>query len=716
MMLALAGLADAQATRPTTRPGSAQAASTKPAKPVPAVSSVKHAPRQPKPGEAVKITTAIGPGISGVVLEYQIVEPGAYVEFKDAEYAKNWVAVEMKRSDKKASKGRVVYEAELPGELQKHRRLVRYRIVAGDTEGKAVRWPLVMPKGATGGSGAPAPAAVAAGTPSNKAYFCYGGIPEWKGAIEPNGSNAQRATPLTFPAGVMNSIQAYHLIGKKKSVENVTWREPQQGKEYKYTGTLVMNGVVHDHVRFRARGGVWRYAMGKNMWKFDPEEGDKLKVYDDYGRKVKGTWAKLNLRSVIQLGSYGRRGEQGMYEAVGFRLFNLAGVPAPKTHWVQLRIIDEANESPADQYKGDFWGLYLAIENEDGRFLKNHKLPDGNLYKMANGFGELNNQGKDQPADSSDLRKFLEAYNSAPQTEEWWRQNLHLPSYYSYRSILECIHHYDIADGKNYDYYHNPKTGQWHVIPWDLDLTWGDHMYGDGNEPFKMRVARVAPFRQEYFDRLREIRDLLYNPEQTFALIDECAAVIADPKAVAAAGPTLAEADRRKWDYHPALAIGGQAVQGQFYRAAADQRFSGMVQQMKEYVTSRCAWIDANMREDEKEILPTPVAAYAGKAGHPPDGLKFKLGLYKVRESVAGVKWRIAEVTPDAVWKAAPRTPRAYEITAVWESAEMKELGEVVIPAKGIKAGKTYRVRVRVKNEAGRWSHWSEPVEFVAGK
>ena len=30
----------------------------------------------------------------------------------------------------------------------------------------------------------------------------------------------------------------------------------------------------------------------------------------------------------------------------------------------------------------------------DGQFLDQHKLPDGNLYKMEGGTGELNNQGQ----------------------------------------------------------------------------------------------------------------------------------------------------------------------------------------------------------------------------------------------------------------------------------------------------------------------------------
>jgi hypothetical protein len=55
-----------------------------------------------------------------------------------------------------------------------------------------------------------------------------------------------------------------------------------------------------------------------------------------------------------------------------------------------------------------FWGLYLAVEQPDGRFLDAHGLPDGNLYKMEGGSGEPNNLGPDGPADGSDLQDIHE--------------------------------------------------------------------------------------------------------------------------------------------------------------------------------------------------------------------------------------------------------------------------------------------------------------------
>ena len=71
---------------------------------------------------------------------------------------------------------------------------------------------------------------------------------------------------------------------------------------------------------------------------------------------------------------------------------------------------------------------------------------------------------------------------------------MNLPLYYSYRSILEGIHHYDLDAGKNYTFYLNPNSKKWHVIPWDIDLSWGDHMFGWGREPFMRPVLGHAEF------------------------------------------------------------------------------------------------------------------------------------------------------------------------------------------------------------------------------
>jgi hypothetical protein len=650
---------------------------------------VEHTPRQPRPGQEVEITARVHTNVTAVKVEYQVVDPGAYVELNDPEYKKNWVAVQMQPGA--GSQNGLVLQAQLPGQLQKHRRLVRYRLSALDSAGHRVQAP------------------GRDGMPPNFAYFVYDGLPAWTGALNPRSRDPKLSERMTFSAEAMNRVQAYHLLAKRAAVENATWNEQRGGKEYKYTGTLVVGPNVIDHVSFRARGGVWRYAMGKNMWKFSFPSEEKLRVRDDFGQAYPGAWSKLNLRACIQQGDYGQRGEQGLFESVGFRLFNLAGVPAPFTHWVQLRIIDEGNENPSDQYRGDFWGLYLAIENEDGHFLKAHHLPSGNLYKMESGQGELKHQGTRAVTNGSDLLAFMGECRKT-QSEAWWRTNFDLPSYYSYRAICECIHHYDTGEGKNYDYYHNPETGQWQILPWDIDLTWADNMYGSGDDPFKHPILSRSKFQVEFQNRLREIRDLLFNAEQTGRLIDEYASVIWDP----GGRPSIVEADRRKWDYHPVMAMGGKAGQGLFYEASPNRDFPGMVRLMKDYVRSRGAWIDSYLLKDPN-IPTTPAAIYVGSTNFPASQLRFRSSAYKGTAAFSALEWRLAEIPP----KSATASPSAghgfYEIQAGWTSSGSNQPEETIeIPAGVAQPGHAYRVRVRMKDVTGRWSHWSPPVAFIA--
>src|SRR3712207_8135116 len=60
-------------------------------------------------------------------------------------------------------------------------------------------------------------------------------------------------------------------------------------------------------------------------------------------------WTKLNLGANIQQGDFGHRGEQGLFESVGFQLFNLAGVPASRTAPVHFRIVEHASQGGPDR-------------------------------------------------------------------------------------------------------------------------------------------------------------------------------------------------------------------------------------------------------------------------------------------------------------------------------------------------------------------------------
>jgi len=621
----------------------------------PHIRQVEHYPKQPKSGEVVTITAKVtdSDGVDSVRLRYQVVEPGSYININDWQYHSNWVFIGMHDDglDGDEAAGDDIYTVQMPGSLQVHRLLIRYRISMSDTRGRN----LVVPY-----TDDPQP---------NFAYFVYDGVPAWYGAVRPGVSPV-----VEYGTEVMRSLPFYHLISKKSDVEGATWLERHeqgdpQRKDFKWYGTLVYDGKVYDHIRYRMRGGVWRYAMGKNMWKFDFNRGHYFQARDDYGKKYKTKWNRLNFSACIQQGSYGHRGEQGMFEAVTFKLFNMAGVPAPKTNWLHFRIIDEEYEDgmlnaahppitrSGTQYDGDFWGLYLAIEHMDGHFLDEHDLPDGNFYKIESHNGELNNQGPTAVTDGSDLARFKRGYYNNPDpSEQWWRNNVNLDCYYSYRAVVEGVHHGDVGYGKNYFFYLNPETNIWSQLPWDVDLVWADNMYGDGEDPFRKQggIHRRPVLFLEFQNRLREFHDLLYNPGQMNQLLDEFASIIDEPSG----GLSIVDADRAMWDYHWVMGnaaypkylsrpASAKASQGLFYQRAATKDFPGMVQIMKDYVTSSHREFDTATYDPDIPRRPN-VTATCGP-DFPINALTFETSPFSDAQgggTFAAKKWRIGEVAP----------------------------------------------------------------------
>ena len=605
----------------------------------PHIRQVKHTPNQPKSGEVVAVTAKVtdSDGVADVTLSYQLVEPGIYISIKDSQYYTDWTNVMMHDDglDGDAIAGNDIYCVQLPGSIQVHRRLVRYRITITDNGGRSLMVPYTDD---------PQP---------NFAYFVYDGVPAWYGAIQPGVSPV-----VQYGTNVMRSLPVYHLLSKKTDVENCTWRERYSGSDYRWNGTLVYDGKVYDHIRYRARGGVWRYAMGKNMWKFDFNRGHSFQARDDYGRKYDTTWDKLNFSACIQQGDYQHRGEQGMFEAASNKLFNMMGAETSKTNWLHFRIIDEVPESGPTQYDGDFWGLYMTLEQMDGRFLNEHNLPDGNLYKIENYSGSLNNQGPTQVTNGSDLSAFMSRYNSRP-SEAWWDQNVNIAGYYGYRCVVEGVHQGDIGYGKNWFFYLNPDTNKWSMLAWDVDLTWADSMYGNGEDVFKSqgRIFSNSNIQIEYQNRMREFLDLLYNTDQLYQVLDDLADIIDPPTG----GPTFVDADRAMWDYNPIMNSNyinrSKAGQGRFYQQAATKDFRGMVQIMKDYVVfatnnSRYWWGSTGQSmsaiANDPQIPDTPVVTATSPSTYPINSLTFEVSPFSDPQgsgTFAAMKWRIAEVT-----------------------------------------------------------------------
>lgn len=665
----------------------------------PFVSLVRHEPAQPRPGQPVTVFAAARDpdGIGSMKVAYKAILPGRYERLTDPSYNEGWTIIDMAPTGQVDEQGHAVYSVQIPGAIQQQRALVRYRVYATDTGGRRAYLPYPDDP------------------QHNFAYFAYGDVPAWQGSIA-------GGAPTAFDFGAMRPLPVMQFIARRDDVADAMFMpdspipDGYMGNEYLWQGTFVYNNVVYDHVTFRARGGFYRYATGKSNWKINFLPGHRLQMVDNYGRPYGVARDKLNLSSVIQQTHRDRRGEQGMFESMSYRLFNMAGVPAPYTDFIHWRVITDAQEYTT-QYRGDFWGLYLAIEQPDESFVEQHGLPDGNLYKIENNQGELNNLGVNGPANGSDVQDFMYAYNYTYTSSDWWRANFDLENYYSFRAILEFVHHYDVDQGKNYFYYRNPETLKWSILPWDVDLTWFVNMAGTGVEPFVNILGRPE-FNLEYHNRLRELRDLLLNEEQIFRMLDEHAGFVD----TAQNGYSMVTADRFLWDnnpiYNTRYVIPERSQPMQFYIHAPGRSFRGMVTLMQEHARDRMAFLDSSLAQDAGSIPYTPGIDYSGAAGYPVDGLRFNasgFGDPQGPSTFAAMEWRFAEVTDPSAPAYDPNAPILYEINAVWESGRLDRYSPTMTPPAGaLQAGHAYRVRVRMQDTSGYWSHWSTPLQFVA--
>ncbi|HXG46554.1 MAG TPA: lamin tail domain-containing protein, partial [Methylomirabilota bacterium] len=197
----------------------------------PQIRQVDHAPGQPRSGQPVAITAKVTDphGVASVLLEYQVVRPGSYIELTDAAYtnAANWTPLPMNDAGVAgdALAGDDVYTATIPATAQAHRNLVRYRITVADTLGRSVRVPYADD---------PVP---------NFAYFVYDGVPGWRGAVNPAGTGSN-ATVVNFSSEVMGRLPVFHLIGRSNAVATATWFSRYGGDAYQWQGALVYDGKV----------------------------------------------------------------------------------------------------------------------------------------------------------------------------------------------------------------------------------------------------------------------------------------------------------------------------------------------------------------------------------------------------------------------------------------------------------------------------------------
>jgi len=725
----------------------------------PQIRQVKHSPKQPMTGEDIVITAKITDldGVDAVKLLYQLVSPGSYIPAwlplsvavvksiplgspgppfdpnPDFENPANWTEITMVDDGSGADEiaGDATYTATIPAQST-NRTLVRYRIEAEDMTGEPIRVPYLD-------------------DPSlNFACYVYNGVPSYTAS-----TRSVLGAGHTYSQEIMTSLPVYTIITRAadltvcmgySSGDRIGTGSKEGRSKFNWECAFVYEGVVYDHVLYRLRQYWERYSgTGKRSMRFRFPLGSYLQARDNFGKKYPTKWRTLNTgKCAVYSGTSGGIANFGLSETMNNQLFNMVGVPSPWIHALHFRVVDGAEEAPSGtngQYYGDFWGLYIALEDYDARYIDAHDLLDGNLYKLKNaefnGNNIKRNQGLDSVSDDSDFQN-IRAMNNSDRSDDWLNAHVDYDHWNKYNVVCEAVLHRDFYPAnshlKNRAWYFEPYEGdiyglgRLHTMPFDTDASWGRPCWtGGGDYPEEAIYGGSTPkenFKLEHRNVMRAFRDLVWTREVIYQMIDDLAVTIED----------FVPADRDRWKNAPSdagrqdwgpmedhidmmKAIAFDTINLGDYPGGDGGVPSGFGNGVDDFLDN---W--ANSGGDVTRIPYTPVITSA-PPGYPINALTFQSSSFSDPQGGGAgqfqvLKWRIGEVTDLSNPVYDPADPRIYEMPAVWESYEITDYFDttVTIPSSVLKVGHTYRVRCRMQDNTNRWSHWSEPIQFVAGE
>lgn len=734
--------------------GSSWAAPAEPAEPSPGTRNrafatnaapnlrqVNHAPKQPAAQATVTITAKVTDphGVASVVLKYQVVPPGNFIpaylpltvpqlnanpSARPApnpvfETETNWAVVPMHDDgfDGDLVAGDDIYTALLPP--QPNRTLVRYRVLCADSVGASRTAPF-------------------ADDPSlNFAYFVYDGVP----AYGPVAREQLETLPVYFlitRAGDFDACAAYNAIYQLPQFSGSIANEARF--VFNWPGAIVYDGEVYDHIRYRLRGANGRYQPGKRSFRIRFNDGRFFAAKDEFGQPYPRKWASLNTAK-------GQSNRQtltfALNEYLNYLLLNKVGVPSPYSHYFHWRVIRGPQEAP-DPYGGDFYGISWTQEEYDAAFLETHNLPKGNLYKLINAqratdpfqdmLQQQRYQGPFAVTDGSDAVRIQDLLlnPTASQTDEWLLANVNYTNWYAYHAILEAVRNYDTwpSANKNAAWYFdtdyaaaNQGHGRFWTLPWDWTDTWGPTWNAGQdlawNGIFGPASSLHRDLQRDYRNTVREIRDLLFQPDQINPLIDAVAARIA---------PIVA-ADLMRWSNSPPT--------GSSYRSlgmpgpALSQGLSGYVRDLKNFMFvggNNAWWIDRqsvpaggwiqrlDSLANDSAVPAQPAILYVGPPGFPANALTFETSAFSDPQggsTFAGMQWRVAAVLDTNRPPADAREIPPMEWDAAWQSGTIPFWSNrVTVPGLYFQTNRLYRARVRHLDNSGRWSKWSAPLQF----
>jgi hypothetical protein len=339
------------------------------------------------------------------------------------------------------------------------------------------------------------------------------------------------------PGGMMRPGGGMNLQGPEGGRNGIAAR---MGVEFNYVhAKLTFDGTTLTNVAARYKGNG-TYLGSRNS--------DKKSMKIDLNKYAKGQKlagaTTLNLHNGVTDASF-------MNEALSYKLYRDAGVPAPHTAYAKIDL------TAGSEHKNEYLGLYIMVENIDDNFTKHYfKNKGGALFKPVTPslFEDLGDDWskykqtfdpKDKPS-KEEIARVIETCRFVTKSSDAdfaakLNDYIDIEAFARYMVVTVYLSDLDgiLGPGQNFYLYLHPKNQKFYFIAWDQDHSFGQ-MRGSqedrerlsilhpwqGENHFLDRVFKVEAFKQAYLARLKEFNGTIFKPARFHKQVDDLAAVI----------------------------------------------------------------------------------------------------------------------------------------------------------------------------------------------
>jgi spore coat protein H len=315
--------------------------------------------------------------------------------------------------------------------------------------------------------------------------------------------------------------------------------------------TFIADGKVYERIKVRHRG-QWARSWPKKP----------LKIFFNQDKLFEGH-GSLNLNS-------GWRDPAFVRETLAYAVYAACGVPASRSRPVRLDV------------NGQFYGLYMEVEQPDKAFLRQWKLGGASVFKAVSRSNQADERdlgsesayhnhykreaGKSD--DLSELQSFCHELAGATNTADFFARHVDVEKYINYLAATVLVQNWDCYNKNHFLVCNTRDGGKWFAVPWDLDRTFGDHWnrtFGEARFPAFLGTQQMPgitgwnrladrflsdpTLRSRFLDRLAQLLDTEFTTAKLFPILDRLESEIGSGMAI----------DRQRWpsrtaDLHSGIA------------------------------------------------------------------------------------------------------------------------------------------------------------------